>query len=82
MDVDVGHARHHGAAALVDDDRAGWRGEAASMRLIAAVLDDHGRCAARRLRGIDDQAPGLDGIGLGVGRSGGDQRGRAGEQML
>ena len=29
MDVNVGHARHYGAAALVDDDRSGGRGEAA-----------------------------------------------------
>ena len=38
--------------------------------------------AARRLGGIDDQTPGLDRIGLGVGRGGDGQRGRAGEQML
>ena len=81
MDMDVGHARHHRAAALIDDDRAGGRGEAALDARDPAVFDDHGRWPARGLRGVDDQAPGLDGVGFGVAALGGDQRGGAGEQM-
>src|SRR5207248_6379489 len=60
MDVDVGHAGHHGARAFVDDDRARWSGESAVDSRYPAVLDDHGRIAALRLSGVDDQMPRLD----------------------
>ncbi len=53
-----------------------------SMRAIRPFSTITVECAARRLRGVDDQAAGLNGIGFGIGGGGSDQRGRAGEQML
>ena len=67
MHVDIGHAWHDRAAALVDDHCAGGSREAAVDARDPSVLDDHRRIAALRLRRIDDQVPGLDGVGLGVG---------------
>ena len=67
MDVDIGHAGHDRAAALVDDGRARRRGEAVLDPGDPAILDDDRRRAARRLGRVDDQAPGLDRVGFGVG---------------
>ena len=52
-----------------------------SMRLIRPLSTITVECAALGLRRIDDQMPGLDRIGFGIGRGGNGQRGRAGEQM-
>ncbi len=74
VDVDVGHARHHRAVALVDDGRAGGRSEAVLDPRDPPILDDHGRRSARGQSGIDDQTSGLDGIGFGAGSGSGGER--------
>ena len=61
MHVRVGHARHDGAAALVDDDCARRRGEARVDSRNAPIVDDDGglrRARAVRHRRSDDR-PGL-----------------------
>ena len=80
--MDVCHARHDGAAALVDNDRARGGGEPIVDAADSAILDDDGRRSALALGSIDDQPPGLDRIRLGVRRSRGKQRGCAGKQMF
>ena len=81
MDVDVGHARHHRPVALVDDGCAGGRSEAVLDPRDPPVLDDNGRRSARGLRGIDDQASGLDGVGFGAGGGSGSERHEGGQQF-
>ena len=80
VDVDVGHARHHRAVALIDDGRSGGRGEAVLDPRDAPILDDHRRRSSRRLRRIDDQAPGLDGVGFGTGSGSGGSAADGGQQ--
>ena len=81
MDVDVGHSRHHGPAAFIDDRRARRRCESALDAADPSVFDYYGRRPALWLRGVDDEPPGLDSIGGGIGCTARDQHGGAGQQM-
>ena len=69
MDVGVDQAGQHGARrACRRRSRRPARSRPARCG-DAAVLDDHRRGPARRLRRVDDQPPGLDRVGLGRSRA-------------